>query len=413
MKRIFHLPLIAVMLTFPAAGVATPGSVRDFQLPPAPTPTPSSAPEVQGPVDSDAPISTRPRDIAAPAATATRTPAPAQTATVQPIPQSTSSPVVQPIPDRREPQPRTAPTRPPSSPTQPQPAQADSTSDIAEVTAADTANGAELDNPAAALPSQSDVPKVVTNAETTPETSPETSTASSIVLPRYFWWILALVLVMGLSAALLVWWLRREPGTANVPTIDPPLGKTQPAQDAINESEADGSGADAAATPTEAKLPDLPIQITAEASALSRSMMNAALTYRFTLLNLGKTALEDVSIKADITTAHGKAPVTDQVAQDDTELPFTSLMPLIKSGASQELKGELRMPVSAIRQIPQGNARLYVPLVRLRVEAEGFAPLIHTFVVGIRPEKKGGKLLPFRLDEMAQTYRTIGFRAVS
>ena len=156
----------------------------------------------------------------------------------------------------------------------------------------------------------------------------------------------------------------------------------------MSESEGDDPGSDAVATPTEPALPDLPIQITAEASALSRSMMNAALTYRFDLLNLGKTALEDISIKADITTAHGKAPVTDQVAQDDTELPFTSFMPMIKAGASQELKGELRMPVSAIRQILQGSARLYVPLVRLRVEAEGFAPLIHTFVVGIRPDKE-------------------------
>lgn len=409
MKRIFHLPLIAVMLTVPAALVAAPGPVRDFQLPPAPTPTPSSAPEVQGPVDSDAPISTRPRDIAAPAATPTRTSVPtatpSQPATVQPIPRSTSSPVVQPIPDRREPQQRTAPTRAPSAPTQSQPAQTDSTLDSAEVTATDTENGAELDSPTAPLSSLSDVPESVANAET--------NTASSLTLPRYFWWVLALVLLMGLSAAMLVWWRRREPSATNVPTIEPPLGKARPAQNVTRESEGDGFSSDAVATPTEPSLPDLPIQITAEASALSRSMMNAALTYRFELLNLGKTALEDISIKADITTAHGKAPVTDQVAQDDTELPFTSFMPMIKAGASQELKGELRMPVSAIRQIPQGNARLYVPLVRLRVEAEGFAPLIHTFVVGIRPEKKGGKLLPFRLDEMAQTYRAICFRAVS
>lgn len=412
MKRIFHLPLIAAMLTVPAALAAAPGSVRDFQLPPAPTPTPSSTPEVQGPVDSDAPISTRPRDITAPAATPTRTPTPAATptqpATVQPIPQSTSSPVVQPIPERREPQQRNAPTRAPSAATQsqpqPQPAQTDNTPDSTEAAAADIANGTELDSVTAQLPSLTDAAEGVTNAET--------NTATSSALPRYFWWVLALVLLMGLSAALLVWWRRRKPSAANVPTIEPPLGKTQPAESVISDSEAEGSSS-AAVMPTEPALPDLPIQITAEASALSRSMMNAALTYRFDLLNLGKTALEDVSIKADITTAHGKAPVADQVAQNDTELPFTSFMPLIKSGASQELKGELRMPVSAIRQIPQGNARLYVPLVRLRVEAEGFAPLIHTFVVGIRPDKKGGKLLPFRLDEMAQTYRAIGFRALS
>ena len=212
----------------PAGRVATPGSVRDFQLPPAPTPTPSSAPEVQGPVDSDAPISTRPRDIAAPAATPTRTPAPApaptasQTATVQPLPQSTSSPVVQPIPGRREPQQRTTPTRAPSADAATA-VQTGSTPDSAELAEADTANGAELDGVTAPRPSRPMCRRWW-------QTLKLTLNSTVSFLPRYFWWVLALVLLMGLSVALLVWWRRREPSAATIPTIEPPLGKTRPAQ---------------------------------------------------------------------------------------------------------------------------------------------------------------------------------------
>ncbi|MGB7373669.1 hypothetical protein [Pontixanthobacter sp.] len=241
--------------------------------------------------------------------------------------------------------------------------------------------------------------------------------ANAFAWPHYLWWIAGLLMAAGFAVFLMVK-RRRGPVTASIAAIERPFSGQVAAKAETGDAQTKGALADMALPhsrqePAFAALSALPVQISAEATALSRSMMNAALTYRFTLRNLGAASLTDVAIRADITTAHAKSPVTDQVAQDDTELPFTSLMPRIEAGASQDLNGELRMPVSAIRLITQGNAKLYVPLVRLRVEAAGFAPLVHTFVVGIRPASKGGKLLPFRLDEMAQTYRDIGFRALN
>ncbi len=55
---------------------------------------------------------------------------------------------------------------------------------------------------------------------------------------------------------------------------------------------------------------------------------------------------------------------------------------------------------------------LYVPLLRVRAEADGMAPLARTFVVGMRAAMPGGRLQPFRLDDMPQTHVAIGQRAL-
>lgn len=154
------------------------------------------------------------------------------------------------------------------------------------------------------------------------------------------------------------------------------------------------------------------LQIKAQALTLSRSLMNATLNYRLELMNLNNRPIGEVSVKADLVTAHGKAPVSEQVASEDTILPESAFMASIEGRGTHEVKGTFSLPINAIRPITQRGAALYVPLLRLRVDAIGMDPIICTFVVGVKPPERGAKLQPFRLDEMAQTYRNIGLRLI-
>jgi hypothetical protein len=192
---------------------------------------------------------------------------------------------------------------------------------------------------------------------------------------------------------------------ASTPTIEPPLARREPEP----SDEAPESTIAAASTPA-AVLPPLPVQLKAQALSLSRSMMNATLNYRLGLTNLGSHPLQEISIRANVVSAHGKAPANEQLADADSDLDFVSLLAEIKPGDNQSLDASFQIPISSIRALMQRNAYVFVPLLRVRIEVEGKDPMIKTFVVGMKPAEGRGKLLPFRLDEMAQTYREIGLR---
>ncbi|WP_271439132.1 hypothetical protein [Pontixanthobacter luteolus] len=243
-------------------------------------------------------------------------------------------------------------------------------------------------------------------------------------------WLAALAAVLAIVVGAFLFWRRQRSEFAAAPQIEPPLARTPAAGSATAETNrrepvkppkrtpspappfAPAAGSAAAATPAtgagKGKL-----HVKAEALSLSRSLMNATLAYRFELLNQGDRDLTDITVKADVVTAHGQAPIGDQIADAATELQPMSVVETIPVGDGHEVRGEFRLPINAIRTISQGQARLYVPLLRLRIEAEGLDPIISTLVVGIKPAETGAKLQPFRLDEMAQTYRNIGLRALN
>ncbi len=159
-----------------------------------------------------------------------------------------------------------------------------------------------------------------------------------------------------------------------------------------------------------AAAPRVPIQLKAEAQSLSRSLMAATLTFKLDIRNLGTQTIRDIAIDADLVTAHGKAPVGQQVANADSELPSLQIIPEIKGQDVYSITGEFRLPVNQIRTISQGAATLFVPLLRVRAVMPGKTSVVQTYVLGILPATGQGKLQPFRLDEMAQTYRNIGLR---
>lgn len=368
-----HLPFIALILAAPTPLVAQ--SVQDFQLPPNPTPTPS--PRVQGPVDTEGDsIPARPRVIETP----TPTPAPASTPRQgSPVPQPTvpqSTPT--PLPSTRPAPARTAPIDqvPQNSRNAPLPT-ADERAPLGEgVEAAAEPNlqGEDQVGEATGEP----MPTESGSIAPLPEADTEKENADWI-WPAVGGGILAL---LGLG-----YFLSRRRSSAPAPIIEKPVvGSGGP----VNASD---------------------IHIRTEAIKLTRSVMNATLHYRVSLLNKATHALSNVAIGADVVSAHGGLPMEQQVASADYALEKRHQFDRIAPGQNVRYEGQITIPLSQIRAIRQNNAALFVPLLRLRIDGATPEPLVKTFVVGLgMPE--GGRVMPFRIDEGPRSYEPIAARAL-
>jgi hypothetical protein len=357
MRTLAHSSLIALALAGAplAAQDAPPGG---FRLP-TPTPTPT---DIQGPVDPDAPILTRPRDTA-PTPTPTPRPAPTPTPTPRPAPTPTPRAVVPPSNSSLPPR-----FTPPAVPT-PQ-----------ESAAVADSGSAFPDSGVTAVPVAPPAP------ETTASAVPAAPAQDEEGLPTWLFVLGGLLAAAGAGAAAFAWRRKRE-ADAPPPEIAPP--RAAPA-------------ATAAAPPLSSAGPKLSIE--ARAVRLSRSMMYATLSYEVHVTNRGSQPLEDVRLGADLVTAHARIPTDQQLADPLVPLAPVRSFERLDPGQSMQVEGELRLPVSQIRPIPHGKAVVYVPLLRVRAEAEGMSPVARTFVVGMRPTGMSERLQPFRLDEMPQTY---------
>ena len=375
------LAALALVLAAPALA-QQPGPLSDFQLPPDPDET--ATPTVEGPVDPDAPVRTAPRTVP------TDRPTPRPTA--QPTPRI---PLDLPPP---EPTPRPQPTATQRSEPPPRATQAPAEQAPAgtPVPSAETATG----QPSAATG---------TTPDFTPPSAPAVPAGSSAAAPEeggsLVPWLAALVAALAAAGAG-YWFLRRREELAPVPVVEPPLARREPKPDPRP-----------APTP-EAAPPPQPsfaqkadgVSLAARPVRFSRSIMNATFAYRVVLENRGGEAWEDLAIEADLVTAHGSAPIAEQLADADAPLAPMGTVPTLAPGETVEVAGDVRLSLQQVRAIPQGRAAVYVPLLRLRVAAKGKPPVARTFLVGQLPDREGGKLQPFRLDEMPQVYQAIGMR---
>ena len=365
MKKLVHTSLIALAVTgAPLAAQTAPGGFR------LPTPTPTAT-DIQGPVDPDAPILTRPRD--------TR-PTPTPTPTSVPTPTPTPRPVA------------TPPPRPVASPT---------ASTLPPRVAPTAAPGADL--PPAATGLDTPFPSAST-ATPLPSTFPvptESAAAPAATAPADDGWIGwasilgALAIAGAIGTAL---YLRRRR------RIDEP-----PAEIERPRVAADPGASLVAEPPLAATGPQLTIE--ARALRMARSMVYATLSYEVLVTNRGAQPLSDVKLGADLVTAHARIPTDQQLADPLLPLAPVKTIAQLDPGQSVTVSGELRLPVAEIRPIPHGKAVVYVPLLRVRGEAEGLIPVARTFVVGV-PGGVNQRLQPFRLDEMPQTYRSVSQHAL-
>lgn len=377
----FSLPLLALGLaTLPAAPLAA----QDFQLPPNPAPTPT--PRVQGPVDDSGVVPVAPRPIP----TATRSPAPVQTSAPPPAPAPTAT--ATPRPRAATPQPTPSPSRtatPTPAPRQdappsgaPLPAQTGQPlpqpgAGTAPVT--DPATGSGIGTGAPGF----DLPSAPAPATPVPE-----ATEGDSSLPSW-WWAAALAAIAALGLA--GWVLsRRQRAPKAPPEIQRPV--------------IGGAAAGAIDDP----LRYLKIEV--DAVRLSRSVMAATLSYRVTLSNRATEAMRHIVLDGDLTSAHGNAPVSDQLADGSTTLPALHTLDHLGAGQRKTFTGEMRLPLKDVRPIRQGKVPIYIPLVRLKAMAAGAEPKAYTFVVGKTSNVAGARLQPFRLDTPPQTFSEIGAR---
>ncbi|WP_284124681.1 hypothetical protein [Parerythrobacter aestuarii] len=372
MKHLISLPLLALGLAFAAAVPAAAQSANDFQLPP--NPAPSSTPRPQGPVDDSGVVPIGPRAI--PTASPTLTPRPTAEPTPTPTPAPSPRPTGSSTAIRSQ-----APVRTDQPFEQPVPA-------------ATAPSGPSIADP---LPPQPDTDGNPTPSLDLPDTTATTAASEADSSPPFtlpeWWWIAALAAgLAALLAVALVFWRRRR-AAAPAPEIERP-------RLAGIDSEAQGD-----------PLRYLKVEI--EAVRISRSVMASTLSYRITLTNRAATSIRNISLDGDLTSAHGRAPIAEQMADTLTALPQVHVIDHLGPGQRKSFTGDLRLELRNVRPIQQGNVPIYIPLVRLKASAAAAEPKAFTFVVGKRPGQPGGRLQPFRLDTPPQTYAEIDARPLT
>lgn len=348
---------------FPLALVAAPPlaaqAARDFQLPPAGTPTADT--RVQGPVDPEAPVPAPPRAIA----TERPPPEPAPAPAPAPRPSATeraAPAVVFPTPASTRPvAPRQAPARTPPPQTLP--------------TAA-TALAPPLRGTASrAAPTPPPVRSTGTNplAPVAPE-GPERS---------LLWAWLALG-GAALAAGASVLALRRR-GRSRPPEIVAPRVPLVPPAEVL--------------------------ALAVEAVRLDRSMLNATVGYRITVRNRSTRAIGALAIEADLVSASSALSAEQQLASPGQALTPRHSAERLAPGQSLCFEGQARLPLTQASAIWQGTAALLIPLLRVRALAADVPPIATTLVIG-RREGAAARPQPFRLDEPPRSYAPLAQRVL-
>ena len=128
-----------------------------------------------------------------------------------------------------------------------------------------------------------------------------------------------------------------------------------------------------------------------------RSMMMLTLKFETQIANRQYRALRDVRLSADLISAKRNLPMEQQMASPQSGLTELSRTDRIGPQQMGSLRCQLQMPVSELEIFQQGQTPLCVPILRLRIEAEGIEPQHHTFLLGHAPVQPGGRVQPLPL----------------
>ena len=363
------ISILALFAAVPMAAHAQ--SVSDFTLEPAPTAT--ATPQPQGPADTRNGVEIRPRSV--------NTPTPIPSPVVTPIPSPRPSIVPsEPVTRTEGLVPDAPPTNRPNTATpSPRPSQpVDGPASQPEATG----------DPAPA----SATPPVSTPAAVDPVPDLPAVNAAPGGDEEAFPW-----LPVGVAAALLAllavggfFWRRRR--DTQVPEIERPT--------------VSHASASLPATMSDA------VHLSVDYDKLIRSAAYATLKYRITLVNRTDSPLTDVSVGADLVSAHAGAPMEEQVASGSTTLETRHELPRIAPRQSVSLQGQVQLPLAGAHIIRQGRFPLLVPLMRVRGNGPCEGALVKTMVIG-QGAPGGGRVQPFRLDEGPRSYEPIAQRELA
>ena len=130
---------------------------------------------------------------------------------------------------------------------------------------------------------------------------------------------------------------------------------------------------------------------------MMRSVMMLTLKFQVELANRQDRALRDVRVQADLISAKRGLPMDQQMASAQSTLAELGQTDRIGPHQMGSLGGQLQLPLSEIEVFRQGQTPLCMPLLRLRIEAEGIEPQFHTFLIGLAALQPGGRLQPLPL----------------
>lgn len=389
----------ALALAAPLPAVAG-GGLGGFRLP-TPSPTPSQ--EVVGPVAPDVPESrVQPRSQPSPSPTPAAQPS---TRATSPAPRpSASTPIARPSAGQGATPPAAISDRP--APTAAPQTQAGSSPLTVDPSPQNPAQGQDpgAQSPAAPGADPFDFGNAQAGAQGATDAGPDAAPSDDGGI-AWWWYALALLGILGAVMAVAVLRLRGLPSTGPVavPQIRKPKPRPLPGADTPAEAPSTPPARPAAASGTGPVISAAsgPLGLAMSSRRISLSMMAATLDYELTLVNSGSETVRGIEIQGDLVSAHASIPTQQQVAAADSPLEKRHQIAELAPGAQEVVKGQIRLPYSAIRAVAQGKAPLLIPLSRWRIVAQEpqLAPLVQTFLVGQKSDRRQQGIQPFPLDQ--------------
>lgn len=147
--------------------------------------------------------------------------------------------------------------------------------------------------------------------------------------------------------------------------------------------------------------------------AMRLSLVYATLQFR--LLLTAQTEIPEGKLLGDMISAHGSLPRAMQLLPPPDALGLLQAIPRMAPGEVLDVKGEIRLPLNAIRPVQQNGASFMVPLVRLALLGGGEPSSPHlelgcVFTVGV--PGSGSALAPLRLDTGPRDFATLAAREI-
>lgn len=388
------LALTLAFLSGVTAHAAPVGGIEGFRLPPSP----QRAPEAQGPVEEGMPA---PRARPAPAPEPILVPevptAPADSQVTAP---PAAAPEAAPPPAGTRP---SAPPAPSANRERGEAPPAGESAPAARPTVAAPAPGNET-------PAR-DAPPARTGAPSLPSflpppvAAPDTPGDDAGESTQIWTWIL-----LGFVAALWLagfFWLRAR--RTQLGPVVAPIQRPKP----VDPDKAGSAPADEAHT-TPTGDAEGPLQFRIKVERIGFTLINASLNYHLILANTGDEALHGIVVGADIVAAHASLQLSQQLAGPDERLEARHRIAVIEPGQQLELRGSVQLPIADILPIRHGEALLFIPLLRLRIDmASHGQPILRTLVAGRVPQQAGKGLQPLRLDLGPRIYGDVGQRPIN
>ncbi|WP_334186310.1 hypothetical protein [Novosphingobium sp.] len=422
------------------AGPTTAFAQGTWSLPPGQQEG-QSAPRSQGPVDPQNP-SVTPRDSApdAPAATPSARPTPVPTIVAPPPPAVRAT-------ERPQPRATTAPAPVPSAtPARPAEAPRAEATTAAAPSSAVTPSPAPVPLPAPAATGETVAPQATPSAA--PETPAQPASALPAATPHWpEWWLAIPAALVGVGIGVFALLRRRRaPATAweeaglepeaepedeiadeatdippsvtaaaAVAALDPvpavsPIPRVQPLRNPEPQAPRPAPPQTPIPAPTPAPSGPGVIAVHFEPVSLRLSLVYATLQYRLTLAAPETGLPQPWRVLGDMISAHASLSQGEQLAPDPATLPLRHTLEALAPGETREFKGELQLPLNAIRVMRQGQASLFVPLVRLCLADEQGHVERRVFTLGVPGEGSG--LAPIRLDTGPRDHAAIAVREI-